>query len=114
VLIAVALGAAFGLIRGFAVLLGRTIRDPESLRSFHRRFSAIGPQIRLLTVAVEGGCFLACIAALWATVPIALLLGAACGTGVYLTSAAGRLRRTTGAEEGIAPTTAPEPRRISA
>jgi hypothetical protein len=114
VVIAVVLGAAFGLIRGFAVLLGRAIRDPESLRSFHRRFSAIGPQIRLLTIAVEGGCFLACVAALWVSVLVALLLGAAFGVGIFLTSAGGRLHRTTGAEEEIAPAEAAGPRRISA
>jgi hypothetical protein len=114
VLIAVVLGATFGLIRGLAVLLGRAIRDPESLHAFHRRFSAIGPQIRLLTVAIEGGCFLTCIAALWVSVLVALILGAAFSTGIFLTSAGGRLRRTTGAREGNAPTADPGPRRISA
>ena len=54
VAVAIALGAVFGLIRGLAVLLGRTITNPESLRSFHRRFSAIGPQIRLLTLRGRG------------------------------------------------------------
>ena len=65
VVVAVTLGASFGLVRGLAVLLGRTITNTESLRSFHRRFSAIGPQIRLLTIAVEGGCVVACSVALW-------------------------------------------------
>jgi hypothetical protein len=112
IVIAVVLGAVFGLVRGLAVLLGRSIRDPESLRTFHRRFSAIGPQIRLLTVAVEGGCLLACVAALWAPIFLALLLGAAFSAGIFVTSAGGQLRRTTGAEDAVAPTAAAVPRRI--
>jgi hypothetical protein len=91
VYIAVALGAVFGLVRGLAVLLGRSITDPEALRSFHRRFSAIGPRVRLLTVAVEGGCMAACGVALWAPALLALALGAALSAGLYLTNAAGRL-----------------------
>src|ERR1017187_7972597 len=95
VVVALTLGAVFGLVRGLAVLLGRTITNPETLRSFHRRFDAAGPQVRLLTMAVEGGCLVACVAAIWAPPLLALVLGAVLGTGVYLTRAGGRLRRTT-------------------
>jgi hypothetical protein len=112
VVIAVVLGAVFGLVRGLAVLLGRSIRDPDSLRAFHRRFSAIGPQIRLLTVAVEGGCLLACVVALWAPIFLALLFGAVFSAGIFVTGAGGQLRSTTAAEDEAAPTAAAGPRQL--
>jgi hypothetical protein len=107
VVVAVALGAVFGLIRGMAVLLGRTITSPEALRSFHRRFSAVGPQIRLVTIAVEGGCAGACVLALWAPPVLALAIGFVISLSVYLTCAGGRLRTTFSSEEAPAPTTGP-------
>jgi hypothetical protein len=110
VVVAITLGAVFGLVRGLAVLLGRTIDNPESLRSFHRRFSATGPQIRLLTVAVEGGCAGACIVALWTSALLALAIGSIMGLLVYLTNAGGRLRTTFSPEEALPPSAAPAPR----
>jgi hypothetical protein len=112
VVIAVVLGAVFGLVRGLAVLLGRAIRDPESLRAFHRRFSAVGPQIRLLTIAIEGGCILVCLAALWVTVPVALAFGAAFSVGLFLTSVGGRLRSTTTTEERTTPAPSATPGQV--
>jgi hypothetical protein len=97
-LTAVVLGAVFGLVRGLAVLLGRSITSPDSLRSFHRRFSAAGPRVRLLTVAVEGGCAAACVAAQWTPLLPALGIGAVLGAAVYLTSAGGRLPRIAASE----------------
>lgn len=89
VAVAVTLGAIFGLVRGLAVLLGRTITSPDTLRSFHRRFSAIGPRVRLITIAVEGGCALACAVAVWTTPLLAAGLGALLGICVYFSSARG-------------------------
>jgi hypothetical protein len=84
VVAAVALGAVFGLVRGLAVLLGRTITSPDTLRSFHRRFSAIGPRVRLLAIGVEAGCAAACVVAQWAPVSLALCAGVAVGAIAYV------------------------------
>ena len=61
VVVAFTLGAAFGLSEAWLSCSGVPLPTPRSLRSFHRRFSAVGPQIRLLTIAVEGGCAVACV-----------------------------------------------------
>jgi len=50
---AVALGAGFGLVRGLAVLLGRSITAPAALTAFHRRFEAWGPASRRLVLGTE-------------------------------------------------------------
>jgi hypothetical protein len=97
------LGAVFGLVRGLAVLLGRNIKDPESLRSFHRRFSAIGPKIRLLTVAIESSCAVAFVMALWESDLLAILAGAVVGTAIYLTKAGGLLRGGVASTDSVRP-----------
>lgn len=51
--LALGLGALFGLLRGLAVLLGRTITTPQELRRFHARFSRLGTPTKWATVAVE-------------------------------------------------------------
>ena len=109
VVVALTLGAAFGLVRGLAVLLGRTINSPETLRSFHRRFSAAGPRVRLVTIAVEGGCAVACVLALGAPTLLALAIGSVISLLVYLTGAGGRLRTTPSSEEAPLPTARPAP-----
>ncbi len=50
---ALALGLGFGLVRGLSVLLGRNIRDPATLRAFHRRFVDAGPKVNRITVLAE-------------------------------------------------------------
>ena len=112
VAVAIALGAVFGLTRGMAVLLGRTITNPESLRSFHRRFSTIGPQIRLLTLAVEGGCAGACLIALWAPTLLALTFGALMSACLYLTNVGSRRESTAAPVEARAPSAVPAPRTL--
>jgi MFS family permease len=109
VVVALTLGAVFGLVRGLAVLLGRTITSPETLRSFHRRFSAVGSRVRLVTIAVEGGCAAACVLALGAPMLLALAIGSVISLLVYLTSAGGRLRTTLSSEEAPSPTAGPAP-----
>jgi hypothetical protein len=49
------IGVLFGLARGLAVIPARRITSPESLRSFHRRFDALGPTTRRAMIAVELG-----------------------------------------------------------
>jgi MFS family permease len=50
---AVALGIAFGFVRGLSVLLGRNITDPDALRRFHRRFVDAGSKVNRITVLIE-------------------------------------------------------------
>ena len=46
-------GLLFGLVRGLAVLLGRSITAPAALAAFHRRFEAWGPASRRLVLGAE-------------------------------------------------------------
>ncbi|HXX91159.1 MAG TPA: hypothetical protein VEI83_13155 [Acidimicrobiales bacterium] len=64
-LAAFGVATAFGTVRGVAVLLGRGIRDPETLRAFHRRFAAIGPWSRRAVTGVELGAALVLLALVW-------------------------------------------------
>ena len=89
VAVALCLGAVFGLVRGLAVLLGRTITNPDTLRSFHRRFSALGPKVRLIVISVEGGSAGAFIAAVWLPAAAALALGAVLALVLWVTTAGG-------------------------
>lgn len=50
-MVAIGLGAGFGLVRGLAVLLGRRITGPEALLSFHRRFDLIQGVARTSVIA---------------------------------------------------------------
>ena len=51
-LVALGLGVAFGLVRGLAILLGRSITSPAALVRFHRRFDAWREPVRRGTVVV--------------------------------------------------------------
>jgi hypothetical protein len=52
-LAALAVGTGFGLVRGFAVLLGRHITDPVSLAAFHRAFQRAEPIVLRVVVTAE-------------------------------------------------------------
>jgi hypothetical protein len=54
-LAALALGTCFGLMRGLAVSLTRHLTSPSELRSFHRRFAAVGPAVGKGVIALEVG-----------------------------------------------------------
>jgi hypothetical protein len=77
--LALALAAVFGLLRGLAVLLGRSITDPASLARFHRRFHDAEPVVRGALVAVECAVTLACA---WLVSPWAVLAVAGVGVAV--------------------------------
>lgn len=51
-LVALAIGAGFGLIRGLAILAGRHITDTDHLLAVHRRFGALRRPVRLATIGV--------------------------------------------------------------
>ncbi len=63
-LAALALGTAFGLVRGLCVLLGCRIASPSALLAFHRRFLALSPVSRRLAVAGELGVALGAVVSL--------------------------------------------------
>jgi hypothetical protein len=99
VVVAIALGTLFGLVRGLAVLLGHTITSPETLRSFHRRFSAIGPQVRRLTIGVECGCAATCLVALWAPALLSVGVGLGLALGVSLSGIQAQRKRHVDVEQ---------------
>lgn len=75
-LIAVALGAAFGLIRGLAVLLTWRITSAAELRAFHRRLDELGGPVRSGVIGVELGV------ALVASSVASPAVGAVCGAAL--------------------------------
>jgi hypothetical protein len=70
--LAIALGSLFGLARGLSVGLGQRITSADTLRTFHQRFSDLGPKIRRATIAVEVAvvALFACTLAPWAALGI--------------------------------------------
>ena len=70
--IALAIGAAFGLVRGLAVLLGARLRTPAALTAFHRRFDALAEPVRQAVIGVQLG--VAAVAA-WIVAPTFVAAG---------------------------------------
>jgi cytochrome c biogenesis protein CcdA len=58
-----AIGVAFGLLRGATLLLGRRVRTPDELRRFHRRLAAGAHRSERVSVAAQGLMSLAGIVA---------------------------------------------------
>ncbi len=71
---AAVLGALFGLVRGLAVFLGRSIASPSSLAAFHRRFTRLEPLVLAGVVATEfvSAVLFAFVASPWAGAVMAL------------------------------------------
>jgi len=67
------IGVLFGFTRGLAVIPARRITTPESLRSFHRRFDALGPVTRHAMIAVEVGVAVVAAAVAWGAAVAALV-----------------------------------------
>lgn len=70
--LALSVGAAFGLLRGMAVLLTRDLVDPSELLDFHRRFLEVGPVVGRLVIGVE--LVAAAAVAAWLHSPAALVV----------------------------------------
>jgi MFS family permease len=51
-LVALAIGAGFGLLRGLAIFAGRHITDTDHLLAVHRRFGALRRPVRLAVIGV--------------------------------------------------------------
>jgi len=71
-LVALAIGTAFGFVRGLAVLTGHRLVSPDALLAFHRRFDGLDQPTRWACVAV-----LVAVGAFTAAVGIAPLAGVA-------------------------------------
>ncbi len=71
---AVVLGALFGVTRGLAVFLGRSITSPSTLAAFHRRFTGLGPVVLGVVVGTEGAAavLFGCLFSPWAGTVVAL------------------------------------------
>jgi hypothetical protein len=52
-LVAVAIGAFFGFIRGLAILLTVKVTSPAQLRAFHRRFASFAAPVETATIATQ-------------------------------------------------------------
>jgi hypothetical protein len=76
---ALAIGVAFGTLRGLAVLLTRHLRSPGELLAFHRRFTAAGPRAVRVVVGAEVAGAVALAVALHSPVALAAV---AVGTAV--------------------------------
>lgn len=74
---ALAMGTAFGAVRGLAVLAGAGIRSPAALAAFHRRFDALGERTRRAMVVVEAAAALVLAGALWLPAPVVAVTVAA-------------------------------------
>jgi hypothetical protein len=85
--VAVALGAGFGLLRGLAVLLTRHLTTPSALRAFHRRFTDRGPALGRLVIAFEATGAVVLLGSLHSLAAVVLALGA--GAAVALLRVAG-------------------------
>jgi hypothetical protein len=68
---ALALGAGFGLLRGCAVFLGRSIRTSDTLYAAHRRFDAWTTPVRKAVIGIE---LLVAVVASWIGAPPAVTL----------------------------------------
>jgi hypothetical protein len=84
-LVALAIGALFGLVRGLAILLGARITSTERLVAFHRRFDALAEPVRRAVIGVQLGVAAVALVAVWA--PASLLVIAVAVTALALTAA---------------------------
>jgi hypothetical protein len=72
-LAAVAVGTGFGLVRGLAVLVGRTLTTPQRMLDLHRRMADLLPLAQRSIVAVQGAVLAVAAGAVWGPVPAAVL-----------------------------------------
>ena len=103
--VALVLGAVFGVVVWPCCSGGKSSARRRCVPSTGSS-SAAGAEVRLLTIAVEGGCAVSCAVALWAPLALALGLGAVSATGIYLTRAGHLFSRTTASQEAVATATA--------
>jgi hypothetical protein len=98
-LVALALGALFGLARGLTVLLTSRARTPDRLRSLHLRLAQAGPIVRGAVIAVEIAVAAVALAEEW-LLPGILVAGSV-ASATLIWSVHRRILRST--ERGNAP-----------
>jgi hypothetical protein len=74
--VALAVGTAFGLVRGLAVFVGRHLTTPERLYALHRRLEARLPTAQRGIVLVQAAVLTVAAGAAWGPVP-SIVLGLA-------------------------------------
>lgn len=84
-LLAVAIGATFGLVRGSAVYLGRSATTPAALGAVHARLDALGPAARLAALVAQLVAAVALAGAAWGIAAAAVLAVAAVAAVVVTT-----------------------------
>ncbi|MGH9919118.1 MAG: hypothetical protein ACRD6W_09660 [Nitrososphaerales archaeon] len=70
-LVALAAGTIFGLVRGASVLLGRRVTHPAALLSLHRNLARMDSAARRVVVLADIGAGLTVLCLLWPTVLVA-------------------------------------------
>lgn len=85
--VALAIGATFGLVRGSAVYIGRSATSPAALGAVHARLDALGPTARLAALVVQLLAAVVLAGAAWGIGPAALLAVAATAATVVTTRA---------------------------
>jgi hypothetical protein len=71
--VALAIGTAFGLVRGLAVFVGRHLTTPERLYALHRRLEALLPTAQRAIVLVQAAVLAVAAGAAWGLVPSVVL-----------------------------------------
>lgn len=74
-LAAFAVATGFGLVRGLAVHLGRSLTTPQRMMALHRRFDELLPLAQRLIVLVQAAVVAVAAGAAWGPAP-AILIGA--------------------------------------
>jgi hypothetical protein len=96
-LVALAVGTAFGVLRGLAVLLTQRLNSPSALRAFHRRFADRGRAVGRMVTALEATAAVLLLGHLHSLAAVVLVLaGGAVVALLRLAGAAGRAGRGRG------------------
>ncbi len=102
---ALAVGGAFGLVRGLAVTLTRGVSSPTALLEFHRRFMLAAPRADRVVRVTMAAAALALAAATWSAWSVGVLVGV--GTAALaLRAANGRFDRRGRTRTAAGPCTA--------
>jgi hypothetical protein len=86
--VAVGIGATFGLVRGSAVYLGRSATTPAALGAVHARLDALGPAARLAALVVQLLAAVTLAAAAWGPAPALVVALASVAAVVFATRTA--------------------------
>jgi hypothetical protein len=77
--VAFAIGTGFGLVRGLAVFVGRSLTTPDRLFALHRRLEELLPAAQRAVVLVQAAVLAVAAGAAWGPA-VSVVLGLALGT----------------------------------